>query len=1223
MKRVTSLSHFTVSYLSGSNSSVDGLAPNVQQETLRSFRSGMVNLLFSTDVVEEGIHVPNCSYVIRFDLPKSVRSYVQSRGRARQNQSKFIMMLERGNKKQKTLVFDIIRSEVSMTDTSAKRDSNKSTPKACSGDDKDVYTVQLTGASVSVGSSISLLHQYCGKLPGDKYFTPKPTYQLSTAEGMYQCKLILPPNAAIQQVVGPLARSSHLSKQLVCLIACKKLHQMGALNDFLLPIIKDPSHNDTIVNRKGSSAAAAGTTKRKELHGTACVYALSGGWADSVDGATFYTYRMDFSCSIVDEQYSGFVLLIEAKLDDDVGSVQMDLFMHSNKQVKALVTPCGQVRLDAEQITKAKRFQELLFNGIFGKLFTGTKSSRELILNSAGESLWKSAKIFLLLPTDPTNNTCQESLEVNWEWVGFTINVVEFLKDAFNSSLESKGANVVTGKSLIQLDSFGTDYDHTNVVHFANSLVKYENLREIVVLATHTGRIYSVVDILPDMSAESPFDGNEPGTTPISFADYFENRYGIVLSRPRQPLLLLKQSHNAHNLLTDFNDEGAGDMKAQKPQMHIRMPPELLATVGVPRTVIKSIYLLPSVMHRLESLMLASQLRHEIAGHLYNFQIPSALILEALTTLGCCERFSMERLELLGDSVLKYAVSCNVFLKYPKKHEGQLSAQRQQAICNSILHKLGTDKKLQGYVRACPFDPRRWLAPGQRSVREVPCSCGVDTSEVPFESKFLTEDPKIKVGLACDSGHRWLSSKTISDCVEALIGAYYVGGGLAAALHMMKWLGVDADIDQSLVIETLNSASLHSYIPELDYIKILESKLCYDFHIKSLLVEAVTHASEQEVGVSYCYQRLEFLGDSVLDLLITWHLYQSHKDVDPGELTDLRSASVNNENFARVAVRHELYQHLQHCSGFLLNQIDEYVKFLSISRNNSSAHHDKKGPKALGDMVESIAGAILIDAKLDLDEVWRIYKPLLSPIVTPDNLQLQPHRELIELCDSLGYFVNETCTRKGDVVHAELRLQLRDVLLVRQGTGIDRKTARGQAALFLLKDLEKHEISYSRFSSKSGDKIITGLAPMDQDDRHEMAIVQSATELLLAADTNRGGEKLASSIPAIESIDMKKGGPRSSLFQLCRKLQWPMPSFETTETKSRTLVSFGTGPNKREGFNSFVSEITLHIPNCGDIVVMGEAMADKKSSYDSAALLMLYKLKQREQLIIGGRQLSA
>lgn len=54
-----------------------------------------INLLFATDVVEEGIHVPNCSCVIRFDLPKTVRSYVQSRGRARQIDSQFIIMLER------------------------------------------------------------------------------------------------------------------------------------------------------------------------------------------------------------------------------------------------------------------------------------------------------------------------------------------------------------------------------------------------------------------------------------------------------------------------------------------------------------------------------------------------------------------------------------------------------------------------------------------------------------------------------------------------------------------------------------------------------------------------------------------------------------------------------------------------------------------------------------------------------------------------------------------------------------------------------------------------------------------------------------------------------------------------------------------------------------------------------------------------------------------------
>jgi endoribonuclease Dicer len=54
-----------------------------------------VNLLFTTDVTEEGIDVPNCSCVIRFDLPRTVCSYVQSRGRARRSSSSFVLMIER------------------------------------------------------------------------------------------------------------------------------------------------------------------------------------------------------------------------------------------------------------------------------------------------------------------------------------------------------------------------------------------------------------------------------------------------------------------------------------------------------------------------------------------------------------------------------------------------------------------------------------------------------------------------------------------------------------------------------------------------------------------------------------------------------------------------------------------------------------------------------------------------------------------------------------------------------------------------------------------------------------------------------------------------------------------------------------------------------------------------------------------------------------------------
>lgn len=68
--------------------------------------------------------------------------------------------------------------------------------------------------------------------------------------------MILPPNAAFQTIVGPVSRNSHLAKQLVCLEACKKLHQMGALDDHLLPSIELPSEQDIIVQSKESTSGA-------------------------------------------------------------------------------------------------------------------------------------------------------------------------------------------------------------------------------------------------------------------------------------------------------------------------------------------------------------------------------------------------------------------------------------------------------------------------------------------------------------------------------------------------------------------------------------------------------------------------------------------------------------------------------------------------------------------------------------------------------------------------------------------------------------------------------------------------------------------------------------------------------------------------------------------------------------------------------------------------------
>jgi endoribonuclease Dicer len=99
-----------------------------------------------------------------------------------------------------------------------------------------------------------------------------------------------------------------------------------------------------------------------------------------------------------------------------------------------------------------------------------------------------------------------------------------------------------------------------------------------------------------------------------------------------------------------------------------------------------------------------------------------------------------------------------------------------------------------------------------------------------------------------------MCSKTISDCVEALVGAYYVGGGITATLWVLQWFGIDIRCDMKLVQEVKSNASRLCYLSKLKDIEELEAKLKYKFSVKSLLLEAITHPSLQELGVDYCYQ---------------------------------------------------------------------------------------------------------------------------------------------------------------------------------------------------------------------------------------------------------------------------------------------------------------------------------------------------------------------------------
>jgi hypothetical protein len=70
-----------------------------QVEVLEAFRSGQVVALLATSVAEEGLDLQSCQLVLRYYLPPNVRSYVQSRGRARCIHSRMVLLLPKGDLK--------------------------------------------------------------------------------------------------------------------------------------------------------------------------------------------------------------------------------------------------------------------------------------------------------------------------------------------------------------------------------------------------------------------------------------------------------------------------------------------------------------------------------------------------------------------------------------------------------------------------------------------------------------------------------------------------------------------------------------------------------------------------------------------------------------------------------------------------------------------------------------------------------------------------------------------------------------------------------------------------------------------------------------------------------------------------------------------------------------------------------------------------------------------
>jgi ribonuclease-3 len=221
----------------------------------------------------------------------------------------------------------------------------------------------------------------------------------------------------------------------------------------------------------------------------------------------------------------------------------------------------------------------------------------------------------------------------------------------------------------------------------------------------------------------------------------------------------------------------------------------------------------------------------------------------------------------------------------------------------------------------------------------------------------------------------------------------------------------------------------------------LQERLGYKFRESSLLRLALTHPSiahEQEGTVQH-NQRLEFLGDAVLGLVLTRELYERFPDFGEGPLTKARAEMVNQRSLAEQARRLAI-------GGCL------------IMSRGEIAHGGPERASSLADAFEAVIGAIFMDGGFEAAQafVLQCFRDSFGEFTAPPNLS-NPKGELQEMLQG----------RSGEAPRYEMMSAsgpdhdrsfecavLHEGRELARGRGKSKRAAEGQAALAALQALK-------------------------------------------------------------------------------------------------------------------------------------------------------------------------
>lgn len=160
-------------------------------------------------------------------------------------------------------------------------------------------------------------------------------------------------------------------------------------------------------------------------------------------------------------------------------------------------------------------------------------------------------------------------------------------------------------------------------------------------------------------------------------------------------------------------------------------------------------------------------------------------------------------------------------------------------------------------------------------------------------------------------------------------------------------------------------------------LKILEQNLGLEFSNKNLLETAFNHKSYAYENHTDSNEKLEFLGDAILELVISEYLYKNYTNLKEGEMTKVRATVVCEESLYKIAKRHN------------------FSDFLKVSRSEYLTHGNEN-PAILADSVEAFIAATFLDLGLDKAKEFILNNLKESIEIASKNVGMKDYKTVLQ-----------------------------------------------------------------------------------------------------------------------------------------------------------------------------------------------------------------------------------